>query len=67
MPQTTLARITESMKSFDNRERRLKAPVAREKKAINTRALLEDAEIDDYFGDEDEETNTSDSDDEATE
>lgn len=55
------------MKSFDNRERRLKAPVAREKKAINTRALLEDAEIDDYFGDEDEETNTSDSDDEATE
>lgn len=54
------------MKSFDKRERKIKAPVAREKKAVNTRTILEDAHEDDYFEDE-EETHTTESDDEAAE
>lgn len=55
------------MKSFDKRERKIKAPVAREKKAVNTRSILEDAHEEDFFEDEDEETHTPDSDDEAAE
>jgi hypothetical protein len=44
----------ENMKSFDKRERKIKAPVVREKKVINTRSLLEEADQDSSLEDEED-------------